>query len=171
MNAQHPPFRRRRGVRLFAGALLIAFNIPILAWLLGILVAITCGGFAGSYDTSSWGISCWIAPGSTVVRGSDIGMMGLGRRVQIGWSSGSGIVLGRTYVERPTPGMLGVEITHATSVPVLVLAGTLLVLLTRRCLRRPRAAGQCPSCGYSSAGLPTGTCPECGKAASAPGHR
>ncbi len=57
------------------------------------------------------------------------------------------------------------------NVAAAVAAGILVLGIMRqskeiclRCLRETRAeAGQCPHCGYPTAGRPSATCPECGK--------
>jgi hypothetical protein len=74
----------------------------------------------------------------------------------------------------PAPGTTG-EIGGLVKVrlPRAALASAAtagLLLLTRR-LRWPRR-GCCPTCGYSLAGLPSGTaCPECGHAKTTPSTR
>jgi hypothetical protein len=170
-----PPKRRRaRVARIALGLLLLLFTVPMLAWLAGIAVALCYSGFVLAYESTSGvypGICCcWVTPQSTVVRTASGGLTGGPRDVLVvEWSRGaSTVATGHTHYESPYPGVMGLEITHALAMPILLLTTLLLAILARRCLARARrGAGQCPSCGYSTVGLQSPTCPECGRGVAA----
>lgn len=162
---------RSRRKRTASAIVLLLLSLPLATWFAAILVSIAYSGFVATRAAPSRLTVCWVGNGSTVVRSISSDTQIIRAGWSLDWQSRDAVVSGQVIFNNLSPDAIGIQVTHTVALPTLFVAMVALGVLGYGCVfRRHRDANQCASCGYSTAGLTSGTCPECAAPLSPASH-